>query len=195
MGVLLLVPGQDVNTSPSKAPAGVNRRNAVLFTRKKQAQATTTAPSNDKEDDETKSKPSTPSRAASKKVLSSTDQNLELIETEVRSPQPPPPPDSADELGTPSKGSRKKAAPKSPPKSPAKGNKKSVGSFQSYRRGGDMPTETDDDTVTDSATDAIGATSEDGDETDTDSDSDAEGGGRNALTANMTLEPLDRLAA
>jgi len=179
--------------SPAKSPAGVNRRNAVLFTRKKQAQVTT--PSKGDEEETKSTKPSTPAgRASSKKVLSSTDQNLELIENEVRSPQPPPPPPESADEGTPTKATRKKPAStsKSPPKSPAKatgGKKAAGGSFQSYRRGGDMPPETtdDDDTVTDSA---VGATSEDGEETD-ESDSDAEGGGRNALTANMTLEPLD----
>ena len=58
-----------------------------------------------------------------------------------------------------------------------------------------MPTETDDDTVTDSATDAGGglggATSEDCDESDSDdSDSDAEGGG-SKRSSTAVLEPLD----
>merc|ERR1712111_223786 len=70
--------------------------------------------------------------------------------------------------------------------------KSAGGSFHSYRRGGgDMPTETDTDALTDSATDAVGATSDDGGESDSDSDSDIGGDQMTSRYRNILLEPLD----
>ena len=117
--------------SPSKSPAGVNRRNAVLFTRKKQAASSAGGGTPSKADNEADSevtKGPAGRSSSSKKVLLSTD-DLELAETEVRSPQPPPPPppaESADEMAS-IKTPKKKNAPKSPPKSPPKQNKKTAG--------------------------------------------------------------------
>ena len=169
--------------SPAKSPAGVNRRNAILFTRKKQAAS---ASSNDQSEDAPKEEE--PKRT-SKKVLSSTDENLESIE--VRSPQPPDmsATHSTDESPK-KKASAKMPAPKSPAKAPKKSPTKDPAaasapqqSFQAYRKGGEIPGETDDDTMSESATDAMGTSEDD--------DSDSDNSSTDVSTDRMPLEPLD----
>merc|ERR1711993_105495 len=70
------------SSSPAKSPAGVNRRNAVLFTRKKQAAV---QPSNADEKTETVSNTKTDKK--NKKVTALSDDILENQETEVQGAQ------------------------------------------------------------------------------------------------------------
>merc|ERR1711993_41659 len=69
------------SSSPAKSPAGVNRRNAVLFTRKKQAAV---QPSNADEKTETVSNTKTDKKNKKEKVTALSDDILENQETEVQ---------------------------------------------------------------------------------------------------------------
>ncbi len=236
------------SSSPAKSPAGVNRRNAVLFTRKKQAAAK--EPEGGETGDDTaaagKSPAKVTSRAASDASTAADKRrsrdaapesadagvDLEMQETELQSPAPeeqtvlrsesppqPPSADAADKKKVKKKRGRKPknsgpsvgnddddgkgkstSSPKSLFNSPAAGGSASSeawrprasdpSSFQQYRRGaGDMG-ETDDDFLSESATDAIG-TSEDNDTAgDSDSD-DSEMNTASGSALNIPLEPLD----
>ncbi len=209
--------------SPAKSPAGVNRRNAVLFTRKKQAAA---APVTDAP--ETNVKPKDRKAALD-------DDILEEQETEVQSPRPPSSTATSIAAETPKKTPPEKkpkkkrgrkprngdpsviaadddeskneaasspsplpsATPRSPVSEEWQTTKVTSASFQQYRRGGDVG-ETDEDTHSESATDALALSSEEdddeedtvGDSDDDDSDSSAAGRGPSAALR-IPLEPLD----
>jgi len=212
------------NQSPVKLTGGVNRRNAVLFNKKQKKQATS-APSNELAEDASAGKEEEQpvlSKRASTKVLSSTDDNLELLETEVRSPKPASTQESTaaavadtaaatmassgDESpvkrsSSSSSAKKKMAPPRSPLKltgaSPTAKKSKELSadgggaaSFQTYRRGGEMPGETDEETPSESATDAL-VSSEDDEDNANDSDSDSTNGLSSSTSDRMPLEPLD----
>merc|ERR1719433_2639201 len=158
--------------SPAKSPAGVNRRNAVLFTRKKQKEET--KPPNEEVTDD---KPETEvvGNKTDKKKKRRKPRQAETNK-KVEKPLPMSPPKST--FGTwrganagPSTG----------------GPSIDSASFKVYRRGGDIG-ETDEETHSESATDALGTSEDDGSDAE---DSDASDGIASASNLNITLEPLD----
>ncbi|CAB4054316.1 BRPF1 [Lepeophtheirus salmonis] len=190
------------------SPLGVNRRNAVLFTRKKISASQKEDESgrsskrkviNDdiKKNSKVSPKPNTEDMEVDESppkldnnLNSKLDQPLSppsntLRKRSRRSNNPPPP-----SLKQPSPPKVVKPLPKASTVSPNENkNPLSSSSFQHYRRGGTEVVETDEDTQSESATDAVGSSE---DETETDSDSDtscteSSGGGHQRVP----LEPLD----
>lgn len=168
------------SASPAKSPAGVNRRNAVLFTRKKQAASASAPSASDAKEDAKSSKRGQPEDA----------------DVSMPSPKSPSNPASPRNPVSPKKGKKKRgrkpkgAGPEiidDDPPSPEreKGWKANAPSFQQYRRGGEVVGETDEDTQSESATDAL-ITSEDDSETDSD-DSSIDP----STASKIPLEPLD----
>ena len=183
--------------SPAKSPAasGVNRRTAVLFTRKKQAIETSETP----EPPEPKSPK--PASNKAKKSVPISEESLAQQETEVQSSNEAPSAPSVPEKVPKKRGRKPKAqaikAPSSSWRGPNAGPSSCSGnaseSFRSYRRGGDQIGETDQETESESATDAMITSDDDHPDPDThgksgddDSDADSEAG----INLNINLEPL-----
>jgi hypothetical protein len=207
------------STSPAKSPAGVNRRNAVLFTRKKQAAA---APSSEAADDkpgedEDTSAATTDKKTKKKQPQTILEDDIANQETEVQSPAAVPLPEStAADKSQPKKRGRKPRGtqqpsetkeeeaetPKSPPEPSRFGSWRGASagpssivpadsaSFKVYRRGGEVG-ETDEDTQSESATDAIGTSEDDSDDGSDADDSDASSTAGRSSNLRIPLEPLD----
>ena len=199
-------------SSPSKSPAGVNRRTAVLFTRKKQQAAEAS--------EETKIDENPPKSGNKKKssiqVLS--DDNLENQETEVQGSNANATPGSSNDKPVKRRGRKPKAliekekkeaeklvkdkqqeikfpssswrGPNAGPSStPASSSKNE--SFNTYRKAGAIG-ETDEDTHNESSTDAIDSEDEEvTDQTGNDSDASSNDGITSASGLSINLEPLD----
>ena len=178
------------SSSPAKSPAGVNRRNAVLFTRKKQAAV---QPSNADEKTETLSNTKTDKKNKKEKVTALSDDILENQETEVQGATSSISTKTNDKTikkrGRKPKQDKKpveKPLPMSPPKStfgtcrganagPSTGGPAmNSTSFRAYRKGGDIG-ETDEETHSESATDALATSEDDGSDEEAE-DSDASDG-------------------
>merc|ERR1711899_566190 len=183
---MLKASSSSLTSSPAKSPAGVNRRNAVLFTRKKQKEET--KPPNEEVTDDKPETEVVGNKTDKKKkpiaaVQALQDDVLENQETELQGTLASPPTKSS-EKGVKNKRGRKprqaetnkkveKPLPMSPPKStfgtwrganagPSTGGPSiDSASFKVYRRGGDIG-ETDEETHSESATDALGTSEDDG---------------------------------
>ena len=205
------------SSSPAKSPAGVNRRNAVLFTRKKQAAVQPSSENADDKSEEMPSKADKKKKPSSAAVQALSDDMLENQETEVQgattastaaskstTADGKPPGKKRGRKPKQDKKDAEKPLPMSPPKSfgtwrganagpsTSSGSGPSIdsASFKVYRRGGDMPGETDEETHSESATDALGTSEEDGSDEEAE-DSDASDGISSANSLNIPLEPLD----
>ncbi len=168
----------------------------MLFTRKKQAIETSETP----EPPEPKSPK--PASNKAKKSVPISEESLAQQETEVQSSNEAPPAPSVPEKVPKKRGRKPKAqaikAPSSSWRGPNAGPSSCSGnaseSFRSYRRGGDQIGETDQETESESATDAMITSDDDHPDPDThgksgddDSDADSEAG----INLNINLEPLD----
>ena len=174
-------PSKNSNQSPAKP--GVNRRTAVLFTRKKQAINET--PETEAKTDE---KPST----SKKKVIS--EEALEHQETEVQNPsieKPEKPP--AKKRGRKPKNQKdpepKIEFPASSWRGPNAGPCNTE-SFKVYRKGGVIG-ETDESAESESATDAIATSDNENSDEAEDSDASSNAGLTSASSMSIQLEPLD----
>merc|ERR1712141_913283 len=179
--------------------------NAVLFTRKKQAAV---QPSNADEKTETVSNTKTDKKNKKEKVTALSDDILENQETEVQGATSSISTKTNDKTikkrGRKPKQDKKqveKPLPMSPPKStfgtwrganagPSTGGPAmNSTSFRAYRKGGDIG-ETDEETHSESATDALATSEDDGSDEEAE-DSDASDGVSSANSLNIPLEPLD----
>merc|ERR1712142_306778 len=172
-----------VEKSPQKT--GVNRRNAVLFTRKKAAQSEEKTPS--KRDEDVKSDESRPSSLRRRR--SQDDGSQQENEFEFHEPTSPKSPRSAKKKGRKSrKGESADMKPAVPNqfKERATGGPKIVDEslFQTYRQGGALDTDTD--TGAESANELLSTTSDDDSSSESGEESYA---GMSAL--DIPLEPLD----
>jgi len=170
--------GGGAGATPVKSPAGVNRRNAVLFTKKKQAAVAPTGDTPSKEDGN--SKPTTSGAGGAAEVL-------DEQETVVPSPASPAAPvaqkeEKSKKSGLTKEKKKRGRKPKARGAGPAVEEEKKKkdeakkdaaempkmmmddlwreaapksASFQEYRRGGGDLGETDEDTQSESATDAL----------------------------------------
>ncbi len=210
--------GASLPESPAtKSPAGVNRRNAVLFTRKKQAANASPAPASssekaakgDKEGESLLEEQETtvPASAAATGTSAAEAKKNPGAGTagkrgagkgkkRGRKPKGAGPSVEAEDEEENDDEDQAKSVP--PPSIGWQQSAPKTASFQEYRRGGGEVGETDEDTQSESATDAIvtdeddeddDGDSGDTDDSDDDDDDDDDAGAPSRLS--IALEPLD----
>ncbi len=225
--------------SPTKSPAGVNRRNAVLFTRKKQAATASNSSSASAATEAAAASGATAAAATAAATATASagdetkEENLLDEQETVVSATVSINASEATKKRSPTAAATKKSKEKKKRGRKAKGAGPSVeveqeeeeekgeekaaaaeeggeqwqqlppktASFQEYRRGGGEVGETDEDTQSESATDALISDEDDDDEDDDDDsnndsdddsdDSDDDGDGGDGSRRRIPLEPLD----
>jgi len=190
-----------VGGTPAKSPVGVNRRNAVLFTRKKEKEAASEEKTERKNEEEEKEEDLGRSlrgrRKSQEEDKSKSKDEFEFQDSEMQSPPPPTPKAGKGRKGRSTRKSSKNE------ESEEKGEKSKLAastssfvggprfeggprnsddaSFRTYRQHGEL--DTDGDTDAGAHSDLLGTTD--------DSESSSEDEGRHHSADTIQLEPLD----